>query len=349
MDKEVKSKLRLRMEDGRPGTEDGRPGTGDRRPEMESREDLKLGPRSPVPGLYFILIFAFCLFSFSSLTGCEESLQPFQENEQFHFTIFGYLDAAADTQWVRISPARQEFDMPAVKPDMEVTLENLANGETVVMKDTLLHLGQGFNALNVWSVMNIEPNVSYRLRAKHPYGAESRVTVTVPEEFPTPRLFTLDLPGVETEYHLWIEDLEQLADVQSRWYIRVRTASFEEKRMVAISLKQDVVRNSLGNYSVRLFPDREMEEVKNQIFTASNPETEITFLHHQLYVAAGGPEWNEEIASMDDLLYSLPDSFSNVEDGLGYMVGIVSTLIPFESCYHENGALIACDEEEPFW
>jgi hypothetical protein len=349
MEKEVKNELGLRMEDGRPGMEDGRPGTEDRGPSFKSSRFSISGLRSPVPGLYLILIFAFCFFSFTSLTGCEESLQPFQKNEQFHFTIFGYLDASADTQWVRISPARQEFDMPAEKPEMEVSLENLSNGETVAMNDTLLHLGQGFNALNVWSVMNIEPNGSYRLRANLPDGAESRVTITVPEEFPTPRLFTLDLPEVDTEYHLWIEDVERLADVQSRWYIRIQTASFEEKRMVTKSLKQDAVMNSLGNYSVQLFPDREMEFIRNQIFTTSNPETEITFLYHQLYIAAGGPEWNEEIASMDDLLYSLPDSFSNVEDGLGYMVGIVSTLIPFESCYDENGALIACDEEEPFW
>jgi hypothetical protein len=307
------------------------------------------GHQSSVSGLWFSLTITICLFTFPLLTACEESLQPFQNNEQYHFTIFGYLDASADTQWVRISPARQVFDMPAEKPEMEVMIENLESGDTVAMKDTLFHLGQGFNALNVWTVMNIEPNSSYQLRAKRPDGAESRVTVTVPDEFPTPRLFTLDLPGVDPEYHLWIEDVERLADVQSRWYIHVRTASFEEKRIVPISLKQDAVMNTQGNYSIQLYPDHEMDQVKNQIFTASNPETKITFLYHQLYIAAGGPEWNEEIASMDDLLYSLPDSFSNVEDGLGYMIGIMSTLIPFKSCYNENGALIACEREESFW
>jgi hypothetical protein len=44
-------------------------------------------------------------------------------------------------------------------------------------------------------------------------------------------------------------------------------------------------------------------------------------------------EWNEEIIILDDVLYALPEGISNVENGLGYMFGMVSKTIPYESCF----------------
>ena len=51
------------------------------------------------------------------------------------------------------------------------------------------------------------------------------------------------------------------------------------------------------------------------------------------FVANGGPEWSDQFESVDDIIYSLPESFSNVENGLGYLVGIVSKTIRWMSCF----------------
>ncbi len=50
-------------------------------------------------------------------------------------------------------------------------------------------------------------------------------------------------------------------------------------------------------------------------------------------MASAGPEWIENITRLDDLELGLPDGkFSNVENGLGYLVDILSKKIPFEQC-----------------
>jgi hypothetical protein len=86
-----------------------------------------------------------------------------------------------------------------------------------------------------------------------------------------------------------------------------------------------------------------------QLLITDIPGSEIEFMHHQILIASAGPEWDEEIDTMDKLVYALPEGLSNVEDGLGYMVGVVSKLIPFENCTDDMNSPVACPEEEPFW
>lgn len=293
-----------------------------------------------------LFILGICLF----IVSCNENFEPYSENDRFFFTMYGFLDASADTQWVRVAPVRKEYDMSSEIPDMSVTLEHLESGTAVIMKDSLFQFRQGFNAVNAWSEMEIEPEQSYLLRAENTDGdAASEVTVTLPRDFPSPRLFIERIPEQDPRYFLWIDGVERLADVQSRWYYRLYTPYWEEKRMISLPMKTEAVPEPNGSYTVEMFPDEEMIDIKNQSFALSHPDSEIEFLHHQIYVASGGPQWDEDISLIDDPVYYLPDGFSNVDSGLGYMVGIVSKLVPFESCRNENGELIGCQEEEPFW
>lgn len=60
------------------------------------------------------------------------------DNDSVSFSIYGYLDATADTQWVRVAPVRKLLASPVEKPEMMVSLEHLSSGDKVVMSDTLL-------------------------------------------------------------------------------------------------------------------------------------------------------------------------------------------------------------------
>lgn len=102
-----------------------------------------------------------------------------------------------------------------------------------------------------------------------------------------------------------------------------------------------------GIYTVEIFPEREREQIMKQTTLSSEGEMEI--LHRQVFIASGGPEWNEKIPSMDDRVYALPDSFSNVEGGLGYLVGIYSKVIPYKTCRNDDAELVSCPAEKPFW
>ncbi|TVQ04901.1 MAG: hypothetical protein EA359_04900 [Balneolaceae bacterium] len=50
-----------------------------------------------------LFTFAFSLFTFTLFIACDEPFQPLLENNSAPFSIYGYLDATADTQWVRVT------------------------------------------------------------------------------------------------------------------------------------------------------------------------------------------------------------------------------------------------------
>lgn len=297
------------------------------------------------------LYISFCLLMIPFLNSCGDTFEPFEENDKFFFTMYGFLDASADTQWVRISPVRGTFDAPAEIPDMEVILDNLDENSSIIMNKKLVQFGNQFNAINVWTDKAVRSENTYRISALNPNGTQSEAVVTIPGPFPVPQLRTESTPGIPTRYFLYVNDVEHLADVQSRWHYRVSIPAWEEERFHVFSLKDraKIVDMIPGNYMVELTPDEEKELIIKNSLALTIPGAQIEFLENQLFVASAGPEWDDNISNIDDLIYNLPDGFSNVENGLGYMVGIYSRNIPFKTCLNEIRELTSCPEVDPFF
>jgi len=287
-----------------------------------------------------------------ALAGCSDSFQPFQENDVYYFSFYGYLDASADTQWVRVEPARTQLETPPVLPEISVSLENLQSGDATLMNDSLIVMSDSFNVINYWTTVSLEYGRSYRLTAEDAEGRSSRVTVTLPDALPTPRVRKETSPVAPTTYSVFVDDsVEHLVDVQSRWYVRVTAPGYEQRRMFYFSHRNEAewIPAYGGVYSIFLQPAEELERIRNQSETLLPSDSEIEILHRQVYVASGGPEWNEDIPTLDDLVYALPGSFSNVENGLGYVVGIDSKIVPLRSCFDDEAVLVPCPEEDPYW
>jgi hypothetical protein len=296
-----------------------------------------------------LFTFYFSLFSLLFAMSCNNTFQPYQENDRYNFTIYGFLDANVDTQWVRVSPVREQFEQSDRVPDMSVTLENIDTGDKKIMSTSLIEFRQGFYAVNVWSDMVVKQNHLYRLVADRADGGTSRVSVTIPPAFPTPRVFIDIIDDEEPKYFIWIDEgVERLADVQSRWYVRIQTPRWYDDQLFKFSLKSRAEQTSADSYIIQIFPDDELEAIMNQSLGLQDPDAELIVLHHQIFVASGGPEWDMGITLVDDLIYNLPEGFSNVENGVGYMAGIFSRLIPFKECF-DGAILVACPEEKPYW
>lgn len=276
----------------------------------------------------FLFLALFIMIQF----GCNEPFQAVGDDDAFTFSIYGYLDASVDTQWVRVEPARKKVESIDELPVMHVTLTHLESETSIVMNDSLILSPDGRHIPFVWTTMDIEPEQSYRLKAERPDGAESHVTVTTPPDFPTPVLMANE---VSLSGDLLIKGVERLADVQSIWknYGRVHYRRFAERSVV-----------SDDTYTVTFRIGRDM----GILFENPPPPASLVGSPRQIFVASGGPEWNEEIPLMNDLVYNLPVSFSNVEGGVGYLIGIVSKTIPFRGCFNDEGENIACPLEKPF-
>ena len=119
--------------------------------------------------------------------GCEQSFQPIKENKQYPFSMYGYLDASADTQWVRITPPREQLTMPPILPSMQVTLLEKNTANSTVMHDSLFHLANGVRYINVWTTMDIKLAHTYQIEARNSDGDIARVEITIPENPPRTR------------------------------------------------------------------------------------------------------------------------------------------------------------------
>ncbi|MEX2600759.1 MAG: hypothetical protein WD355_03865 [Balneolaceae bacterium] len=281
----------------------------------------------------FLILIGVLLFA-----GCNE--EPFQaaepNNDRYIFSMFGYLDAAADTQWIRIMPIRDSIFSGPEPIDADVTLENLETGETATLADSLFQYGPDTYARNFWTTMNLEPSKSYLLTARRSDGLTSSVTVTIPDDFPTP-LFRIDRIGLNV---VEIRNIDRLIDVQTVY--NVESLQSNQRNTIFVPQLSDTLRLITGDYQIRFNPIVNEENLKD-----SYPNTDITA--RQIFIAVSGEE-TPNFSSISRNIYALPDGVSNVENGVGYVAGILSKTIPFRTCYNETFTqVIPCPLEPTPW
>lgn len=290
------------------------------------------------------LIPNFCLFlcGLALLVGCDQSFQPLKENNTYHFSIFGYLNAGADTQWVRVGPARQDINEPPDPTAIKVTLKHVETGQSAMMQDSLFASG---DVLNYWTTMPLENEHTYQIHAERDDGKSSMVTVTMPKELPTPFVTENTFPPLG--YNIYIDgSVEHVADLQSKWYVLLYPQTQRIKKIYTFTYRNRIIH--IPTYGGAWFAFAPTFEELGYI--TNNTNAEFAVLHRQFFVASGGPEWIDEISSIDDLEYFLDGTESNVENGLGYVVGIDSKWVPYKTCVTPDSSnVISCEPEEPFW
>ncbi|MEX2601756.1 MAG: hypothetical protein WD355_08920 [Balneolaceae bacterium] len=300
-----------------------------------------------VVGIFFVLF----------TTGCNESFEPWQENDRYHFSIYGYLDASADTQWVRVMPVREDLLYEPGPIDAVVTLEHLESGETVVMNDSLLSYAHGTYAWNFWTTMNIQPEQTYRLTAERSDGKTSSAEATLPADFPTPyiQIEYADFRRTPVTTTIFIENVDRLVDAQTVYRTYDNSAiltvphlkdtvyiDFSNEYRIIMETLED--RNLLEVYFPVPFrlPISQLGEISDGIFLVGD-------FHKQIFLAAGGPDYHH-FPSFDPKIEALPEGLSNVENGVGYLAGVVSKTIPYRMCRNIGHPIpIPCEEMPPPW
>lgn len=281
--------------------------------------------------LLLLLTFAFSVLTLFS--GCDQTFQPLRENSTAPFSMFGYLDASADTQTVRITPLQEQVNTLTERPYMHVTLEHLGSGKTTILMDSLqqFYLPGGYTALNSSSAMDIDFGETYRLTAERQDGASSSVIATIPEDFPQPQLIWND--GIGCYITLRITGVERVADVQYRMRVRITRPGLQFERSLSAEYRNYIQQTASNEYRVLMYLPRARSEAMDKL--GSLPaNTTLEILDRHIFIASGGPEWidYEELKSLDDLVYALPETASNIENGVGYVIGIVSKTIPDNVC-----------------
>jgi hypothetical protein len=140
-------------------------------------------------------------------SGCDHPFEPYQEDVGAPFSIFGYLDLRADTQWIRVMPIRQSLLADPAPVDAVVTLEEVGSGRIVTLRDSLFAFeDRGVDGVayahNFWTTERIQPGTTYRLEAVRSDGVASTATVETPPDleltlqYTNPGRWEFGLPGV---------------------------------------------------------------------------------------------------------------------------------------------------------
>ncbi|HEX6071199.1 MAG TPA: hypothetical protein VFZ18_15305, partial [Longimicrobiaceae bacterium] len=135
---------------------------------------------SPPVGLLALLL----------VTACDDTFTPI-EASALRYSLYGYLDASADTQWIRVSPVRPLAITSPEPLEERVTLEHLGTGRIVELRDSVFRqqaldpdLGSAtFYVHNFWTTEPIAPGATYRLTVTKTGGPTAETLIEVPPEY----------------------------------------------------------------------------------------------------------------------------------------------------------------------
>lgn len=264
-------------------------------------------------------------------TGCDTAVDPIQENDR-HYSIFGYLNASADTQWIRVEALRDSLPIGApAELNADVTLTDTATGQTAALRDSLFRYLDGTTAHNFYTTFDVEPTGTYRLAVRDAAGTESSAQVTLPDTFPTPAViapvdpFSIGCSPYDKTTIVEIRGIERLVAVHALYYLT--GSEGDELRVRTFEHLDDAEQITDGSLRASINYVSDLCEIE-----AGHGGHLPEVLKIEVMVAAGNSDW-PDFMSLDPETAALPDVASNVEGGTGLLGGIVTDTVvvyPFE-------------------
>lgn len=263
--------------------------------------------------------------------GCDTSVDTFVPHDGQYFSIFGVLDVAADTQYIRVEPLADSVQVGAPPQiDATVTLEHLGSGHTFTLRDSFMEVHAGDFVHNFWTTEPIEPGARYRLRVQRSDGAASQATTTTPNappEITHDNTFLLPCAGADAQNTFTVRvrnvDNNHLAAL---WVIYVANDLRTNSRRFRHDHFDDAVyKEDVAYYEIPVNYRSDIEQIA-VLGDVATPCTNPSPSHALVMAAAGGPTWPAfGDASLEEL--ARPDTFTNVENGYGLLGGIYSDTI----------------------
>ena len=244
-----------------------------------------------------------------ALAACEVPLDPIEPSDAV-FSVSGYLDATADTQWVRVEPLARSVGTDPGPLEAVVTLTG-PDGAARPLAQEVRDMATGPAHL-FWTTADVAPGATYRLEARRTDGASTRTAVEVPTE-----AFRVEVedgpyacPTVVT-----VTGAERVVDVQTRYVVAVgaRASRHRVSHVEAIAPGPD------GTVRLPIYSANDLD------LLPPGPGAEV--VHSEILVAAGTDAWPPAagLTLEDRVGYNDP----GVEGGVGFVGGVVTRAEPY--------------------
>lgn len=250
--------------------------------------------RSPYP-IYMLL-----LFLFITIPACSTQFDVYTNNGDY-YSIFGFLNASADTQYIRVEELRDS--MPRSTPvhlNVVVKLTDLTSNKSAILHDSLFQFQQS-PVHNFYTTEKIMPLHSYKLVVNGPGGAESSASITMPDTFPKPvpetfipSNFQLFCAGVENDYDgIRIKGISKLVSLKAIYY--------SKSSNWIVNHLADTTRPSPGLIIGRIYYYTDLCQVRPDFLQRID-----------VVVAAGDPDWPNTLG-LDPETEAIPTVATNIK------------------------------------
>ena len=254
---------------------------------------------------------AVLLLTVALTTGCEESVNPVLGTERA-FTLYGFFNPRADTQAVRIFAIEGRLELTRPEPlDAEVASMDLQMSQQQAWQDSVVQYESGRYGHVYWSEFRAEFEHRYRLEAVRSDGATAQVEVTVP-----PLSEPLLLPPIIAPRFVFYPVLWQQAPRVNNIVVRYHTTCGSYTFEYGLNGQDQLECGTL--VTVRLSDDARLifQEI---LFKPSCTLRDLRLLEIELIVLVTNAEWVPPTGVYDAELLVEPGTFSNVENGFGFV------------------------------
>jgi len=270
--------------------------------------------------------------------GCDDAFDPVVQSDM-EFSVFGHLDASADTQWIRVMPLRSVIFTTPEPPGISVTLEELGTGRLLDVRDSLtVHgLGGGVGSAgvfvhNFWTADRIVPGETYRFTAIGPNGESATATLPIPADYSVTVAIRQGTPvfGARLFDEVRIGGVDHLAFVRVYAAIRLPIAPPpappECDGFVHVQERRyEIVEPSTDPHTVSVtraagFPYGCTPQIVEK---------------QDLWIVGSGSPWPRHHITdpiVPGAALGVTDLPSNVTNSVGFLGGVHTKVIPYESC-----------------
>lgn len=129
-----------------------------------------------------------------ALAACDNTVDPFADDPPARLSVAGFLDADADTQFVRVDALRETVEGAAARPALAVATHPDDGGAAVAWRDSLVRLDDGTTGRLFWAPFRPRPGVGYTLVVEGA-GGRAEAFTEVPGPLPVTLGDVVDTTG----------------------------------------------------------------------------------------------------------------------------------------------------------
>jgi len=263
---------------------------------------------------------AVCLCVAVVAAACDDSFDPYAPSD-LAFSVYGYLDAAADTQWIRVMPIRPLKVTSQDPLGATVTLENIGTGQIIELRDSLFEFSS-YYVHNFWTLEDIEPGASYLFSATREGEEPAEAVVEIPGDY------EVEVAINQFPTYWAPEDELRITGVKHLPFLTTATYFYD---LCGSSMTRT-------QYAGRSADDETyLIEIRKPSVTPRFGCDLPIVPNWELWVVGSEAEWPARGYSPDAL--GEPGRTSNVTNAVGFLGGVLSKVIPYEYCrFQSDGA-----------